>query len=183
MPSVSAGAHTRTAQAGAPPFHISLSDVEKRAFRSALGAFATGVTVITTLDMHGKPTGLTVNSFASVSMDPPLVLWSQIKSAPSHPHFQNADTMVINVLSHEQNHLAMQFAQPSPDKFAGVACGATECGVPILEGCSAYFVCRKVAQYYGGDHTIYLCGVEKFVNNNTPPLIFCQGSFRQKHDL
>jgi len=156
-------------------------DQEKRLLRNTLGAFATGVTVVTALARDGTPLGVTVNSFASVSLDPPLVLWSQVKTAPSHPEFLCAETIVINVLSAQQEHLSRQFSRPSSQKFEGVEHSLTPCGTPVLDGCAATFVCEIEDHYYGGDHTIHLCRIKSYTNHQRPPLIFCQGAYIDQH--
>lgn len=151
--------------------------VDKRALRNTLGAFPTGVTVVTALSRQGVPLGITVNSFASVSLDPPLILWSQSRSSPSHDQFVLADTMVINILSEGQRDISTRFATPHPDKFEGVACSFTPCGTPVLEGCAATLVCRGATRYDGGDHTIHLCHVLSFTSHSRDPLIFCRGNY------
>lgn len=166
MPASSAPASARPADAGG-----------QRALRDTLGAFATGVTVVTALGTDGRPLGVTVNSFASVSLDPPLVLWSQSKAAPSHAEFLQASTMVINVLSQQQQALSQHFARAQSDKFAGVDHGHAACGTPILAGCAATLVCSVVDRYYGGDHTIHLCRIESFEDLRRPPLVFCRGAY------
>src|SRR5437016_5759497 len=88
--------------------------------RQVLGAFVTGVTVITTVDKQGAWHGLTANSFTSVSLDPPLILWNQSLSAPSYPVFRDADRFVINILAEEQVEVSKRFSKPSPDKFSGI---------------------------------------------------------------
>lgn len=150
---------------------------DSRLLRNTLGSFATGVTVVTALARNGAPLGVTVNSFASVSLDPPLVLWSQVKSAPSHGEFLEAGTVVINVLSARQRQLSQHFSRPSPDKFADIEYTTAPCGTPILDGCAATFICRVVDHYYGGDHTIHLCKVDSFENHLREPLIFCRGAY------
>lgn len=147
------------------------------AFRQTLGAFPTGVTVVTALSQEGKPMGLTVNSFASVSLDPPLVLWSQVRSSPAHDAFFRAKEMVINILSDDQQELSSHFARPHEDKFEGIDYSPAEGGTPVLMGCAANLVCEVVDKYYGGDHTIYLCRVQSFDNHGRPSLIFSRGSY------
>jgi flavin reductase (DIM6/NTAB) family NADH-FMN oxidoreductase RutF len=135
------------------------------------------VTIVTALGRHRARLGITVNSFASVSLDPPLVLWSQDRQTPSHLDYLTADRMVINVLSEDQRELAARFSRPHPDKFAEVAWDAAACGTPILRGCAATFVCHVADRYDGGDHTIHLCRVESCERSDRAPLIFCQGAY------
>lgn len=152
-----------------------------QAFRQTLGAFPTGVTVVTALGPDNKPMGITVNSFASVSLDPPLILWSQVRTSPSHDAFFRAKTMVINILSDSQKQLSAHFARPHLDRFEGVDYSLAECGTPVLSGCAATLVCRVTNKYYGGDHTIYLCQVQSFDNHERSSLIFARGTYVQAH--
>jgi flavin reductase (DIM6/NTAB) family NADH-FMN oxidoreductase RutF len=150
---------------------------DTRDLRRALGQFATGVTVVTTLMRDGRRVGMTVNSFSSVSLDPPLVLWSIARNAPSFQDFTTATHFGVNVLAADQHHLSKQFSTPLDDKFAGVACHSDAC-VPILEGTTAYFVCRLVKQYDGGDHVILLGEVEEYKHQHGDVLVFHSGKYR-----
>lgn len=150
---------------------------DTRDFRRALGQFATGVTVVTTLAGDGRKVGMTVNSFSSVSLDPPLVLWSVARHAPSFQDFTTATHFGVNVLAAHQHHLCKQFATPSEDKFAGVKCVAGAC-VPVIEDTLAYFVCRVVQQYDGGDHVILLGQVEAYKHQAGEGLVFHSGKYR-----
>ena len=120
---------------------------DSRALRDVLGAFVTGVTVITALDEAGTPYGLTANSFSSVSLDPPLVLWSQALTAPSHPVFRAADRFAINILACDQVEISNRFARAADRKFEGVPVRVGLGGLPLLEGCAAYLECRKITSY------------------------------------
>src|SRR5436853_5307432 len=111
---------------------------DPRLLRQALGRFATGVTVITTCTQDGKYEGLTANSFAAVSLDPPLVLWSLRLSAPSLPSFQRSGFFTVNVLSAEQHMLSHHFATPAAEKFAHVAHSVGQDGCPLIDGCLAW---------------------------------------------
>lgn len=148
-----------------------------REFRQALGAFATGVTVITTVGQDGQPIGLTANSFNSVSLDPPLVLWSLAKKAFSLQDFQQAAHWTVHVLSAEQEALSNQFARAGEDKFAGVQTEAGLGGVPLLPDCAARFECTPEFQYEGGDHIIFVGRVERFERNAVAPLVFHAGRY------
>ncbi len=150
---------------------------DTRDFRRALGQFATGVTVVTTLAGDGRKVGMTVNSFSSVSLEPPLVLWSVARNAPSFQDFTSATHFGVNVLAAHQHHLSKQFATPLPDKFAGVKCRPEAC-VPILEDALAYFICRVVQQYDGGDHVILLGQVEEYKHQPGDGLVFHAGKYR-----
>ncbi|HBP28009.1 MAG: flavin reductase family protein [Advenella sp.] len=154
-----------------------LNQEQQKQLRNTLASFATGVTVVTALNPEGSPLGVTVNSFASVSLDPPLVLWSQVNTAPSHSGFLKAKTIVINVLSAEQRRLAAQFSRPDVDKFAGISYSLAQCGTPVLEDCAATFICEIIDHYYGGDHTIHLCKINSFQGHAPHPLIYCRGTY------
>jgi flavin reductase (DIM6/NTAB) family NADH-FMN oxidoreductase RutF len=151
---------------------------DRRDFRRALGQFATGVTVVTTKARDGRRLGMTVNSFSSVSLDPPLVLWSLSKTAPSFQDFTTASHFAVNVLAADQHHLSRQFSTPLPDKFAGVVCHEGAGGTPILDGTTAHFFCRVVKQYDGGDHVIILAEVEAYKYVEGEPLVFHSGRYR-----
>lgn len=148
-----------------------------RDFRNALGCFGTGVTVITAATMDGRRAGLTCNSFASVSLNPPLVLWSLVVHSPSLGMFQEASHFAVNVLSASQADLAMRFARPSDDKFAGVAWRPGLGSAPVLADTVASFECRNAYRYYGGDHVIFLGHVEAYGYNRSEPLLFSRGTF------
>ena len=151
--------------------------LDTRELRSTLGSFPTGVTVVTALARDGRPLGITVNSFASVSLLPPLVLWSQARTSPTHDEFSVAATMVINILADDQQEISARFSRPHPDKFSGITLSRLPCGTPVIEGSSATLVCTPAARHEGGDHTIHLCSVNTFTNHQRPPLIFCRGSY------
>jgi flavin reductase (DIM6/NTAB) family NADH-FMN oxidoreductase RutF len=150
---------------------------DTRDFRRALGQFATGVTVVTAITRDGRRIGMTVNSFSSVSLDPPLVLWSIARNAASFQDFTTATHFGVNVLAADQHHLSKQFSTPLEDKFAGVACHGSAC-VPIIEGTTAYFICKLVKQYDGGDHVILLGEVEEYAHRHGDVLVFHSGKYR-----
>lgn len=151
---------------------------DRRDFRRALGQFATGVTVVTGRTSEGRNVGVTVNSFSSVSLDPPLILWSLARQAPSFGDFANCSHFAVNVLEARQHHLSRQFSTPLPDKFAGVDFVHGKAGVPVVVGAIAHFICRKVKQYDGGDHVIFLGEVEEYKCNDGEPLVFHSGRYR-----
>ncbi|MCK1338973.1 flavin reductase family protein [Bradyrhizobium sp. 38] len=153
------------------------SPIDPRDFRSALGTYATGVTIITAAAPDGKPYGLTCNSFASVSLNPPLVLWSLLVYSSSLIIFQNASHFTVNVLSASQQALASKFAKSSDDKFTGVDWTPGLGNAPVLAESVANFQCRSVNRYYGGDHVIFLGAVEAYAYNATEPLLFARGAF------
>jgi flavin reductase (DIM6/NTAB) family NADH-FMN oxidoreductase RutF len=151
--------------------------IDPRDFRNALGTYATGVTIITAVAPDGKPYGLTCNSFASVSLNPPLVLWSLGMFSQGLSIFQNASHFAINVLGASQQALATKFATSSPDKFAGVEWKHGLGNAPILADNVANFQCRAADRYYGGDHVIFLGAVEAYAYNRQQPLLFARGGY------
>ncbi|MCK1710739.1 MULTISPECIES: flavin reductase family protein [unclassified Bradyrhizobium] len=153
------------------------SPIDPRDFRNALGSYATGVTIITAAAPDGKPYGLTCNSFASVSLNPPLVLWSLVVYSSSLTVFQNASHFTVNVLGASQQALANKFAKSSDDKFAGVDWTPGLGSAPVLAESVASFQCRSVNRYYGGDHVIFLGAVEAYTYNTKEPLLFARGTF------
>lgn len=157
---------------------VSAQGCDPRELRNLLGQFATGVTVITTHTADGRNVGMTANSFSSVSLDPPLVLWSIARNAPSLADFLACKHFAINVLGVDQHDLSGRFARPSPDKFSGVAFKTGEAGVPLLEGVIATLVCRNVTQYEGGDHLIFLGQIEHYRHGAGEPLVFHAGQYR-----
>ena len=153
------------------------SPIDPRDFRNALGMYATGVTIVTAAGTDGKPYGLTCNSFASVSLNPPLVLWSLVIFSQSMSVFQNASHFVVNVLGASQQALANKFAKSSDDKFAGVEWTPGLGNAPILTDSVANFQCRAANRYYGGDHVIFLGAVEAYSYNRQEPLLFARGGY------
>jgi 3-hydroxy-9,10-secoandrosta-1,3,5(10)-triene-9,17-dione monooxygenase reductase component len=143
----------------------------------ALGMFGTGVTIVTTRDEEGAAVGLTVNSFNSVSLDPPMVLWSLAKSARSLPAFAQAQYWNVHVLANDQDALSNRFARAGADKFAGVPLDSAANGAPLLRGCSARFQCRAAFQYEGGDHIIFVGEVVGYDRSELPPLLYVTGQY------
>lgn len=153
------------------------SRFDLRDYRSALGQYATGVTVITARASDGRKVGLTANSFTSVSMDPPLVSWCPAKGAPSLSDLDDTTHFAVNVLAADQHHLSRQFATPAIDKFAGVAVTEGVGGLPLIEGAVARFQCRTVRRIEAGDHVIFLGEVERYDAGGGPPLVFHSGHY------
>ncbi len=150
----------------------------KQEFRSALGMFATGVTIVTARGPDGVPVGLTANSFNSVSMAPPLVLWSLARSAGSMPAFERGSHYAINILSAEQHALAERFASKSVDRFADLAFREGAGGAPVIEGAAAVFECFNRSRYEEGDHVIFVGEVERCERREgAQPLIFHGGRY------
>lgn len=156
----------------------------QRALRDALGCFPTGVAVVTGLAEDGRPFGLTINSFTSLSLDPPLILWSLRAGSPLLPCFPAGARFAVNVLGSAQEPIARQFASPRPDRFAGIhwrpgPVGLPHlAGLPRLDGAVAYFDCRLRDSHDAGDHRILIGGVERFATATGEPLLFVQGGFR-----
>ena len=160
------------------------SKLDTRAFRNALGHFATGVTVVTTCAENGDYIGVTANSFNSVSMEPPLVLWSLDKTSQSLKTFETAGHFVVNVLAADQVSLSKRFAtRGAKDKFQGVSCIEGIGGAPVLAGCAAYFQCKKSFTYEGGDHLILVGEVVKFEASGRSSLVFHKGSYAVSQPL
>jgi flavin reductase (DIM6/NTAB) family NADH-FMN oxidoreductase RutF len=153
------------------------SRIDPRDFRNALGTYPTGVTIITAAGVDGKPYGITCNSFASVSLNPPLVLWSLVIYSSSLSAFQNASHFAVNVLGVSQQALANKFAKSSDDKFAGVEWTPGLGNAPVLADSVANFQCRAANRYYGGDHVIFLGAVEAYSYNRKEPLLFARGGY------
>jgi flavin reductase (DIM6/NTAB) family NADH-FMN oxidoreductase RutF len=153
------------------------SPIDPRDFRNALGTYATGVTIITAAGADGKPYGITCNSFASVSLNPPLVLWSLVLYSSSLGAFENASHFAVSVLGASQQELANRFAKSSDDKFAGVEWRPGLGNAPILADSVANFQCRVANRYYGGDHVIFLGAVEAYSYNRKEPLLFARSSY------
>jgi flavin reductase (DIM6/NTAB) family NADH-FMN oxidoreductase RutF len=154
------------------------SEEAQRQFRNTLGHFATGVTCMTTRTAKGEPVGITVSSFNSLSLDPPLILWSIAASGASFPCFQIGDAFAVNVLSADQVELARVFALAGGDKFAGVKQHAGLDGVPLIDGCVAHFECTVEARYPGGDHDIVVGRVRRMFDIGKTPLLFHGGTLR-----
>jgi 3-hydroxy-9,10-secoandrosta-1,3,5(10)-triene-9,17-dione monooxygenase reductase component len=150
---------------------------DAKAFRRALGRFPTGVTVVTTRGPDGGFVGLTANSFNSVSLDPPLVLWSIGKQQTSLPAFRQAGVFAVNVLAANQIALSQRFASPIPDRFRDVPTFRAETGAPLLEGTSAWFDCALHHSYDGGDHLIFVGRVLACHAEARPALVYADGQY------
>lgn len=151
---------------------------DARDFRRALGQFPTGVGIVTTLDAQGAPVGMTISSFNSVSVTPPLVLWSIDRSALSADLFRTTDHFAVNILAADQTALSNRFASRGEDKFQDVPWTAGQGGSPVLPDVAALFECRNWAQYDGGDHWIIVGEVLRYSYDAAkPPLVFGQGGY------
>jgi flavin reductase (DIM6/NTAB) family NADH-FMN oxidoreductase RutF len=152
-------------------------------FRAALGQFATGIAIATTLDRQGKPVGLTINSFASVSLDPPLVLWCIGSHSSSRPAFDDCRTFAVSVLSAAQVDLANRFAASGEDRFAGVDWSPGLEGVPLIDGCCARFECSVDSRHAGGDHLILIGRAERVFRDPRPPLLYHASQYQRLAEL
>lgn len=150
---------------------------QQQDFRNALGMFATGVTIVTAGNLTANPVGMTANSFSSMSLDPPLVLWGISRSARSFDRFQSAPHWAVHILSVEQEALARRFATQGADKFAGLTITEGFGGVPLLDGCCARFECSAATAHDAGDHLILVGAVERFNRWNVAPLVFRGGKY------
>lgn len=154
-----------------------MSNADPREFRNALGQFATGVTVVTTTNEAGEPVGVTASSFNSVSLDPPLVLWSLAKTSNSMPAYQSSGGFNVHILASHQDSLSNTFARPSENKFADVNWKPCDSGHPVLPEYAALFRCETQYQYEGGDHVIFVGKVVEFETHNYPVLVFHGGKY------
>jgi len=146
-------------------------------FRQALGMFATGVTIVTTRAADGSPVGVTANSFNSVSIDPPLVLWSLAKNARSLDAFTGGEHWNVHILSQEQEALSNLFARAGEDKFGQQQLEPGVSDAPLLPGCSARFQCKTMFQYDGGDHIIFVGQVLSYDRTQRLPLLYVTGQY------
>src|SRR3954471_22649587 len=155
---------------------------DARDFRTALGTFPTGVCLITTLAPDGQRAGLTANSFSSVSLDPPMVLWSLARTATSAAVFRDAEYFAINVLAASDAALSSHFAKSGADKFAAFAERFTPGlgSAPVLGGAVATFECHSRHRYYGGDHIIVIGVVERYQHTDLAPLLFHRGRYAER---
>ena len=153
-------------------------------FREALGMFATGVTIVTARAANGRLVGLTANSFNSVSLDPPLVLWSLARSAASMAALSTGSHYAINILAADQKDLAERFASKDVDRWADVAFTEGVGGAPVLAGAAASFECFNRTRYDEGDHVIFVGEVERCTHTaGASPLLFHGGRFYTEHPL
>jgi 3-hydroxy-9,10-secoandrosta-1,3,5(10)-triene-9,17-dione monooxygenase reductase component len=155
--------------------------IDSQEFRNALGRFATGVTIVTTADGAGARYGVTANSYNSVSLDPPLVLWSLAKTSRSMDAFRDCEAFAIHILGAHQEELAKRFASRGDDKFAELDTHEGYAGVPLFDDCVAHFECVTENRFEGGDHMIFLGRVVNFEACDHEPLLFHRGSFTRVH--
>lgn len=151
--------------------------MDPKEFRNALGAFATGVTIVTTRSVDGVDVGVTANSFNSVSLDPPMVLWSLARNSGSFEAFRNASHFTAHILAFDQEALSNTFAKRGIDKFEGLSLMRGHGDAPLLDGCSARFQCKIAYRYEGGDHVILVGEVLGFDHFERKPLAFLGGRY------
>lgn len=149
------------------------------ALRSALGRFATGVTIVTCTDSQGAPVGLTVNSFAALSLEPPLVLWSLRAESPSLATFEAARHFAVNVLAEGQVELSRRFASASAHKFELGRWSPGHSGAPVLAGALAVFECDAHGAHAQGDHRLFVGKVQHAVTHAGHPLLYHAGRYRR----
>lgn len=151
---------------------------DAKAFRQCLGKFATGVAVVTCSDASGNPCGITANSFSSVSLDPPLVLWNIAKVSNSLDAYIKAEHFAINVLSAEQQLLSSHFARSDHTLFKGIEYALSADGAPLFPGTIATFECRTHQVHDCGDHFVIIGEVKTFQSEDADPLLFFRGAYR-----
>jgi len=156
---------------------VQSSPLDPLLLRNALGAFATGITVITTVGPDGRDVGVTANSFNSVSLDPPLVLWSLKKESSSMSAFGVAEHFAVHLLAFGQRAISERFSSRREDRFEGLAVQRGAGNVPLLEGCAGRFVCRTEYRYEGGDHMIFVGRVLDVQLSEQAPLLYVRGSY------
>jgi 3-hydroxy-9,10-secoandrosta-1,3,5(10)-triene-9,17-dione monooxygenase reductase component len=152
-------------------------EIDPSEFRRALGNFTTGVTIITTRSDAGEPIGVTANSFNSVSLTPPLVLWSLAKKSRSLEAFEGSSHWGVHILSVHQEDLSNRFAKSGEDKFVNLEFADGAGGIPLLSDCCARLQCKTIFRYEGGDHIIFVGEVLEFDRSELPPLVYHAGQY------
>lgn len=153
--------------------------IDPRALRDVLGCFATGVCVVSSIGDNGAPVGMTINSFSSVSLDPPLILWSIGLKTPSRSAYQTHPGFAINIMGTDAKDLALNFARPSDDKFADVDWSPGHHGVPVLNDALAVLECSVEERIAAGDHEVFIGRVARMSRKDGAPLLFHRGSFAE----
>lgn len=151
----------------------------KRGLRRVFGAFATGITVVTTRDSLGRPVGFTANSFTSVSLDPPLLLVCLGKSSSNIENFREAAGFAVNILAEDQEEVSKRFASPLTDRFAGLSWHPGKRRSPILDGIAAWFDCTRHDVVDAGDHVILIGRIQEFGSSGRPPLLYLGGQYHR----
>jgi len=153
--------------------------LDAREIRNVMGHFATGVTVITTSDITGTPFGLTVNSFTSLSLNPPLVVVCVDKTVDCYSCFDESKVFAVNILSEDQEELSRRFATKGIEKFAGIQWRMGEHGLPLLDGVIGTIECKVTRSYEGGDHTLFLGEILSATAKGDRPLLFFKGKYHR----
>ena len=151
--------------------------IEPGELRDVLGCFATGVCVVTTVGDEGRPVGMTINSFSSVSLDPPLILWSIGLNTPSRGAFNSHGCFAINIMGAKAKDTTMNFARPSDNKFDGIDWTPGLRGIPVLSEAMAVLECKVEDQIISGDHEIFIGRVLRLDQSDGEPLVFHKGKF------
>lgn len=155
---------------------VSPEDLQRQ-LRRVLGSYPTGVTVITTRDAAGDPVGMTANSFASVSLNPPLILWSVSRTALGFEAYSGANHFGINILAEDQADISNRFAKAGEDKFAEIKTTTGIGGIPMIESAAAQIECQTWTRYDGGDHLIIIGEAKAFRRWDRRPLLFVNGRY------
>jgi 3-hydroxy-9,10-secoandrosta-1,3,5(10)-triene-9,17-dione monooxygenase reductase component len=158
--------------------------IDPRAFRDALGHYASGITIIAGYDGEG-PIGFTCQSFYSVSMDPPLVSFSVMTTSSTYPRIRETGRFAVNVLAHDQDAVSSQFARKGTDKWAGISWAPTAAGNPVIEDTLMWLDCDIWAEYEAGDHLVVIGRVKELSSpewHRSEPLLFFKGSYRHLRD-
>ena len=153
--------------------------IDPDAFRSLLGRFASGITVVTTVDETGRDVGMTVSAFSSVSLDPPLVVICVARDASVFSELTAAHYVVVNILAAEQESLSRRFAGPVSDRFDGLGYSRAKTGAPILDDVLAWCECRVVHRHEAGDHLLLVAEAERGAVRNHKPLLYYRGGYAQ----
>ncbi|SPL72562.1 flavin reductase family protein [Acinetobacter stercoris] len=158
---------------------MEVANVDKKLLRTWLGQYATGVTIVTTVDENGKKVGMTANSFTSVSLEPPLVLWNIAKNATYLKAFCEREYFAINILSEEQHLESNHFSKPAEDKFSGIDSVQELKGLPVLENALTTFICKSYQIHEAGDHFIIVGEIKYCRHNGGRPLVFHNGKYHE----
>ena len=153
--------------------------VDQHSFRAVLGRFATGVTVVTTRDRRGRDLGMTVSAFASVSLDPPLVLICIDHSASMYTVISKAQGFIVNILSEGQEAIARRFAERGPNRFDGLGFERGQTGIAVLDDVLGYVECETISCHEAGDHDVIVGTVQVAVSNEGKPLLYYRGGYAQ----
>lgn len=159
------------------------AELSTQLLRTALGRFASGVTIVSCRAADGSPVGLTANSFSALSLQPPLILWSLRNVSPTLPAFLAAPHFAVNVLAEAQVELSRRFASPLPDKFAEGLWSEGLGGAPVLAGCAAVFECEQLSSQAVGDHVLFIGRVLAVSEAPLTPLVFQAGHYRMLGEI